>query len=399
MSAYRRVVAAAALSNLGDGIRVVALPLLAATLTRDPVAVAALTACAFLPWVLLGLPIGALVDRSRPETVMAIANVGRAILLTLLTVALLADVGSMPLLYGVAFLLGVGEAAYDNAAQSLIPKIVADADLEKANSALVTAERVGQDLIGPAAGGVLFAAALGLPFGLNAAALAVAVALLLGIRTPVPRPSESRSGPRAVLADTADGMRWLLRPHLIRTLILTGTVLTFLTMTWESTLVLLVTGPMGVGEAGYGIILAAGAIGGVAGALITPVLVRRFERRRLQVAALAACALVDLLLAVWPTPSTAAIAWGGTGGAFAVWNVLSVTLRQRLVPAALLGRVNSAARTLSISAVPLGALTGGVIATVDLRAPAWISGIGLTVLACWFALGTRTARASELERR
>ncbi|MGW4425073.1 MFS transporter [Streptosporangium sp. NPDC004631] len=399
MNAYPRVVAAAALSNLGDGIRVVALPLLAATLTRDPVLVAGLTACSFMPWVLFGLPLGALIDRSRPEAVMVVANVGRAALLFLLTAALLADVRSMLLIYGVAFLLGVGEAAYDNAAQSLVPKVVGDAGLERANSALVTAERVGQDLIGPAAGGVLFAVALALPFGLNTAALVVAVALLIGIRTAAPPPADSGRGARAVLTDMADGMRWLLRPHLVRTLVLAGAALTFLTMTWEATLVLLATGPMGVGEAGYGVVLAAGAVGGVAGAVITPLLVRRFDRRTLQVAALAVCALIDLTLAVVPTPVTAAVAWGGTGGAFAVWNVLSVTLRQRLVPPGLLGRVNSAARTLSISAVPLGALTGGAIASWDLRAPAWVSGIGLALLTAGFTLVTRARRNAVPEPR
>lgn len=388
MSAYHRIVAAATLSNLGDGIRVVALPLAVSGATRDPVLVAGLTACSFLPWVLFGLPIGALVDRGRPEAFMLAANAGRAVLLTVLTVALLADVRSVVLLYGVAFLLGVGEAAYDNAAQSLLPRIVADDRLERANSALVTAERVGQDLVGPAVAGVLFAAVAALPFGLNAAAVLLAAALLLGIRTTAP--AQARQGVRALFADMGEGLRWLLRPHYVRTLILTGTALTFLTMAWESTLVLLATGPMEVSEAGFGVLLAAGAVGGVAGAMITPWLVGRFERHHLQIAAPALCALVDLALAAFPTPATAALAWGGTGGAFAVWNVLSVTLRQRLVPAAMLARVNSAARMLSVTAVPLGALAGGAVAAWDLHAPAWISAIGLALLTGWYTLSSRS---------
>lgn len=396
---FPRLLAAATLSNLGDGVRVVALPLLAAATTRDPFAVSALTACAYLPWFLFGLPIGALVDRSRPETFMAWANTARTLLLAGLSLALLADIRSMLLLYALAFLLGIGEAAYDNAAQSLVPRVVADEKLEKANSALITAERVGQDLAGPALGGLLFAVSPVLPFGLNAAAMALGVLLLTRIRTAAP-PARDR-GPvvRTVVTDAAAGMRWLWRARFIRTIVLTGAALTFFTMAWEATLVLLARGPMGVSETGYGIMLAVGAIGGVAGSLLTPALVRRFERRALQITAIAATAALDLALAAYPHPALAALAWGGTGAAFAVWNVLSVTLRQRLVPAELLGRVNSANRTFSMAAVPLGALTGGAVADAfGLRAPLWMAAAALTVLAIAYAALTRTSAGDQPAR-
>ncbi|MGW6732453.1 MFS transporter [Streptomyces sp. NPDC055013] len=393
---FTRVVAAAALSNVGDGIRMVALPLLAAATTRDPFAVSALTAVAFLPWFLFGLPIGALVDRSRPERFMVWANTARTLLLVALTLALLADLRSMVLLYVLAFLLGIGEAAYDNAAQSLVPRVVADEKLEKANSALITAERVGQDLAGPALGGVLFALSPALPFGLNAAAMALGVLLLARLRTtatPVAVAPEGRVV-RSVVTDAVAGMRWLWRDRYVRTIVLTGTALTFFTMAWEATLVLLARGPMGVSETGYGVMLAVGAIGGVAGALVTPVLVRRFDRRALQITAIAVTAALDLALAAFPTPALAALAWGGTGAAFAVWNVLSVTLRQRLVPAGLLGRVNSANRTLSMAAVPLGAVTGGAVADAfGLRAPLWLAAGALTVLTVAYAALTRSGPA------
>ncbi|MFB9738353.1 MFS transporter [Streptomyces thermocoprophilus] len=395
---FTRVVAAAALSNIGDGIRMVALPLLAAATTRDAFAVSALTAVAFLPWFLFGLPIGALVDRSRPERFMVWANTARTLLLAMLALALLADLRSMAMLYVLAFLLGIGEAAYDNAAQSLVPRVVADENLEKANSALITAERVGQDLAGPALGGVLFALSPALPFGLNAAAMALGVLLLARLRTtavPVSTAPEGRVV-RTVVTDAVAGMRWLWRAHYVRTILLTGSALTFFTMAWEATLVLLARGPMGVSETGYGVMLAVGAIGGVAGSLVTPALVRRFDRRALQIAAIAVTAALDLALAAFPTPALAALAWGGTGAAFAVWNVLSVTLRQRLVPAGLLGRVNSANRTFSMAAVPLGAVTGGAVADAfGLRAPLWLAAGALTALTVAYAALTRSGPAPE----
>lgn len=393
---FTRLLVAATLSNLGDGVRVVALPLLAAATTRDPFAVSALTACIFLPWFLFGLPIGCLVDRNRPEIFMAWANTARTLLLVALGLALLADVRSMLLLYVMAFLLGVGEAAYDNAAQTLVPRVVADENLEQANSALITAERIGQDLAGPALGGLLFAVSPALPFGLNAAAMLLGVLLLTRIRTPPPPARPPGPIVRTVISDAAAGMRWLWRARFLRTIVITGAALTFFTMTWEATLVLLARGPMGVSESGYGIMLAIGAIGGVAGSLTTPALVRRFDRRALQITAIATTAVVVLALAAYPHPALAALAWGGTGAAFAVWNVLAVTLRQRLVPTELLGRVNSANRTFSMAAVPLGALTGGGVAhTFGLRAPLWTAGIALTVVALVYAVLSRDDTAGE----
>ena len=370
-----RVVIAAALSNLGDGLRVVALPLLAAALNPDPLLVSGLVVAAYLPWVLFGLPIGSLVDRGRPEVFMLVTNLGRAVLLGCLTAGLASGLASIWLLYVVAFLLGIGEAVYDNASQSLVPRLVPDQQLETANAALVTAERVGQDLVGPAVAGVLFTASVVLPFGLNAVLLAVAGLLLVGITTEVPK-LQRRGG---VLTETVAGMRWLWRDRFVRRLILTGACLVFTTWVWESTLVLLATGPVGLSAAGYGLVLGVGALGGVGGAVATPFLVARMDRWWLQLCSLGLCGLVDLLLAVAPNPITVALAWGGTGFGFAVWHVVSVSTRQRVVPVEILARVNSAARTLSITALPAGALAGGIAADIaGLRAPAVIAA-GMTL--------------------
>ncbi len=385
-----RVITAAALSNLGDGLRVVALPLLAVALTPDPLLVSGLVVAGYLPWVLFGLPIGSLVDRGRPEVFMLVTNVGRAVLLGLLTAGLAGGFTSIWLLYVVAFLLGIGEAIYDNASQSLVPRIVPDRQLESANSALVTAERVGQDLVGPAVAGVLFTASVVLPFGLNAVLLAAAGALLIGITTAAPRLTERGD----VLSETVAGMRWLWGNRFLRRLILTGACLVFTTWMWESTLVLLATGPVGLSAAGYGLVLGVGALGGVGGAVVTPLLVARVDRWHLQLGSLALCGLVDLLLALAPNWITVAVAWGGTGFGFAVWHVVSVSTRQRLVPAEILGRVNSAARTLSFTALPAGAFAGGIVADVaGLRAPAAIAA-GLTLaLLVVYALTSRSDRS------
>jgi MFS family permease len=389
---YGRIVSAAALANLSDGVREVALPLLAAALTRDTMLVSGLAACAYLPWLLLGMPIGTLVDRGRPERFMVAAGTCRCVLLTVLAVTLVTGHRSLVLLYVVAFLLGVGEAVHDNAAQSLIPRVVADRDLEKANSRLVTVERVGQDLAGPAIGGVLFAVGAASPFFLQTACLALAVILIMGVRTPAPEAAGPVLVLRGVFAQAAEGIRWLWRADAVRTVVTTGAAFTFLTQTWEPLLVLLVVETMGAAETTFGIVLALGAAGGILGALATPALVRRFDSRALQFSALAVTAAADLALAAFPNPPMAALALGLASTGFAVWNVLSVTLRQRQVPAAMLGRVNAANRTLSMTAAPLGALAGGAMAyLLDLRAPLWISGAALSLLTIRFGMRCRTA--------
>lgn len=392
------MIAAATLAHLGDGIRQVALPLLVVSMTRHPIAVSGLTAVSYLPWVLLGLPIGAYVDQNRPLVVATGANIGRGLLLALLAAALLAGYRSLPVLYVVVFILGAGEAAYDNAAQSLLPQVVSDAGLEKANGMLATVEQAGQDLAGPAIGGLIFAASAALPFGLNAAGLLLGAALMARIRTP-PRPAPARGLPvRQIIGQIPEGMRWLFRHRRVRTIIFAGTGLTFLVQLWQPLLVLLALGPMRVSQTGYGVMLALGSIAGVAGAMATPMLVRRFDQRPLQVFALAATAAGVLALAAFPNPVVTALAWGDTGFTFALWNVLSVTLRQRLVPPELLGRVNSASRTFSTAAVPLGALAGGAVANLGgLRVPFWLSGIAVAGLALAFA--ARTAPSVLPEKR
>ena len=161
-------------------------------------------------------------------------------------------------------------------------------------------------------------------------------------------------------------------------------------------LVLLVVDTMGAAQTTFGIVLALGAAGGILGALATPALVRRFEGRTLQVAALAVTAAADLALAAFPNPPMAALALGVVSTGFAVWNVLSVTLRQRQVPATLLGRVNAANRTLSMTAAPLGAVAGGAMAhLLDLRAPLWISGTALALLTVQFAVHTRNTGSPD----
>jgi MFS family permease len=156
---YHRLWTAAAISNLGDGIFLTALPLLAATLTRDPLPVSAVFAAGWLPWLLFGLLSGALADRWNRRRLMWVVDAARFVVVGGLGVAVIAGLATIPLLVGVAFLLGVGQTLFDSAAQSVIPALVGrdPQRLERANGQLFGAQQVTQQLSGPPLGGWLFA--------------------------------------------------------------------------------------------------------------------------------------------------------------------------------------------------------------------------------------------------
>ena len=179
---YRKLWTASTVSNLGDGVTEVAAPLLAATLTRDPVLVAGLAFAHRLPWLLFTLVSGALVDRLDRRRIMWTADAVRTAMIGLLGLAVYAGLANLPLLYAVFFVLGTAETLFDNASQAILPAVVDREKLEKANGRLFGAQLVANEFAGPPLGGILFAAAAAAPFLLDAGTFAAAAALVLAMR-------------------------------------------------------------------------------------------------------------------------------------------------------------------------------------------------------------------------
>jgi MFS family permease len=187
---FRLLWAASAASNLADGVSMVALPLLAASLTRDPLQIAAVAAAQRLPWLLFVLVSGVVIDRSDRRRLQQGANLGRTLLLVVLGAATLAGWSSIPLLLGVALLLSIAETLADTAAVALLPAVVERDDLERANGRLYTTQTVANEFVGPPVGGGLFALAAAAPLLLVAACYGLAaalVSLLRGNFQPLPR--------------------------------------------------------------------------------------------------------------------------------------------------------------------------------------------------------------------
>lgn len=370
-SAYRRLWSATALSNLGDGIRQAALPLLVVTMTSDPLLVAGVTVAGQLPWLLFGLVAGAVVDRVDRRRLVAGVDLVRVALLVALVVAVAGGFATgatgVVLVYLVAFGCGTGETLRDSAAATLLPPLVDDADLEKANGRLLTAEIAGNELVGPPLGGYLFGVALVLPFAVNGGTLAIAAALVLSL-PHLFAPVRTARGP--VRAEAAEGLRWLGRHRDLRALVgLTG-VFALTDSAWFAVLVLYVSEVLALPAYAYGLLLGVGAVGGLAGGALAARIVRATGPGWALSGALTAAAAGQALVGF--TGSVVVAATGLLVGSFAfgVWNVVGVTRRQRLTPPELLGRVMATSRTVTMIASLAGALVGGLVATAaGVRAP------------------------------
>jgi MFS family permease len=372
--AYWRLWWANAISSTGDGAFAAALPLLAVTTTQDPLLVSVVTAATYLPWLLLSLPAGAVVDRYDRATLMWRAQAVQAAVVAAVAILVVARQANIELLAAAGFLLGSAEVIFSNAAQSVLPDLVPPELLPKANGSQQVSLTVGESFLGPPVGSLLFAAAAALPFGLDAGSFAGSAALL----ATLPRTGHAPNNPKRpkIRAQIAEGLRWLVGHRLLRVIAVLLGIYNFANQMGQAILVLLATQTLHVSTRGYGLLLAASAVGSVVGGLVNPVLTRRLGLLPSLVlpALVNAAAFVGIGLA--PGPAVVAVLLAAQGFAVAMWNVVTVSLRQRVVPGHLLGRVNSVYRMLGWGLMPLGALAGGFVAhAAGLRAPYIVAGL------------------------
>lgn len=385
---YWRLWWANAISSTGDGAFVAALPLLAVTISRDPRLVAVVTAASYLPWMVLSLPAGALVDRYDRATLMWRAQAVQAAVVAAVAVLVIFRTANIAVLGLAGLLLGSAEVVFGNAAQAVLPALVPPELLARANGSQQVSLTVGETFLGPPAGSLLFAAAAALPFGLDAASFAGSAALLARLprtsRSQEPRSQQAGQPQITVRTQIAEGLRWLFRHRLLRVVAILLGVFNFGNQMGQAVLVLLATQALHVGTRGYGLLLAVTAAGSVIGGLVSPAVIRRLGMLPSLVIAGAADAACFAGLGLAPDPAAAALMLAGQGLAVTMWNVVTVSLRQQVVPAHLLGRVNSVYRMLGWGLMPLGALAGGFVAhAAGLRAPYVVAGLicGVCLLA------------------
>ncbi|EYR64337.1 major facilitator transporter [Actinotalea ferrariae CF5-4] len=410
---FHHLLGATALSNLSDGILQVGIPLLALTLTSSPLQLSLVAAAAGLPWLLLGLHVGVLVDRYDRARLLGLATATRVLVLVAATVGAATGALGLPLLVALVLAFGIAEVVADSAAGALVPAVVRTAQLHAANSRLMGAQQLANAFLGGPAAGVLVALGAGWLFGVPAALCTATLLLVVrGLLDRGERPigSGPRSGTGAALSGPAssgrapsgpeparstvrseirEGLQFLLRHRVVRPLLLGATVLNFASAGYFAVFPLWVVGPdsaVGLRAELFGLLTAALAVGAIAGAVLSDRLGRRLREMpvvRVCWAAQAGLLAVPVLVPRVEALVVTALLLGLTN---MVGNVVTRSMRQRMIPGHLLGRVGGAASVLGYGSMPLGALIGGVVGEA-LGLPAVL--LGAAVLS--FAAAARVA--------
>ncbi|MFD1659840.1 MFS transporter [Streptomyces caeni] len=372
---FGRLWTAAVVSRFGDALRTAALPLLAVRLTDDPLAVASVTACGYVPWLLFGLLGGAVADRVDQRRAMWAVDTVRGLVVACFALAVALGHASVPLLLALAFSLTSLQTLFDNASTALLPSLVDPEALGGANARLMTGQQVAGGLLAGPCVPLLLAAGAYMPFAADAGTYLLAAALVASLRTRPPEREPSPAG-STLRAEIGDGLRALRRDRVLRA-VCAATLLCNIGMgALIGTLVLQVTGWLHAGSAGYAAAMTAYAAGSLAGGFLAQRIARRTGRARALL--VAGSVQTSSLLLMGTVRHLGALLAGMLllGAMGMVWNVNQITLMQSRSPASMVGRIASAFRTASTSGAPLGALLGGAVARMyGLNGPALLTAV------------------------
>ncbi len=398
-ASYWKLWTSSGLSNLADGVFKVALPLLAVQLTQSPTLIAGLTVAATLPWLLFALTAGALADRLDRRKLMLWANLSRALLPALLVAVILLDFGSIWALYVVALMVGVAETLYDTSAQSIMPQVVHRDQLSRANGRLYAVELTTNQFVGPPLGGLLVAIGVIAGFAVPAALWFAAVGGLLLIPGAFRTEREQKTTLRF---DIGEGLRFLWNQKILRTLAVMTGVFNFASSGAFAVLVLFAVGPaseMELSEVGFGLLLTTSALGAFVGSFISEWAEAKLGRSKSLALTIFGAALFVGAPAVTDNPYVLGPIFFVGGMLIVLWNVITVSLRQRITPNRLLGRVNSAYRLLAWGTMPLGAAVGGLLGLwLGLQAMFGIMGVlTLALLGMMPILTDKAIAAADVE--
>ena len=386
---FRLLWAGQSVSELGSQVSSLAIPLLAIDrLHAGPFAIGLLTTMSTLPFLLVGLPAGAWIDRVRRRPVLIAADVGRAVVLGSVPAAWAFSVLTMTQLYLVSLTAGILTVFFDVAYQSYLPALVTREKLVEGNAKLAGSMAVAQ-VAGPATAGVLVEAVGAATAVLtDAASFVVSFLSLVAIRAPEDRPTPGRENSQTTLrTEIAEGLHFVWREPRIRNVSLATATSNLFGSMGLSVSLLFFRKQIHLSPARIGVLLTAGAAGGVLGAVLAARFARRFGLGRTILGAIVVCGIGELAYPlVTPGNASALIIAGGflASAGSVVYNVNQVSLRQALCPLPLQGRMNASVRTIVWGCMPIGAFVGGVLgATIGLRQTLWVAGIGAFTAFTW----------------
>ena len=380
-ASYWKLWSATAISNLGDGIAAVAYPWLASAVTRSPFLIALSVVVSRLPWLVFTLFAGVLTDRFNRKRIVVAMNVFNGLLTLVVAAFVYLERESLPSLneltsitdletnyslYFVilitAFLFGLAEVLRDNTAQTMMPAVVQEKDLEKANGRMWSAESLTNSFIGPPLGSFIVSIAIFLPFFVDAVTFFIAAALIAVMKPTVKSfKPEEKSGKINFRAEIKEGFGWLWQHELLRPMAIILGLVNGIAALSGAIFILFAQEVLDTTVFIFAVLGTAAAVGGILGGLLGPKVSAKIGRGRSLALALFTMPLMALLIGfsslwylVWVFVALETFT-------AVLWNVVTVSLRQSLIPSHLLGRVNSVYRFFAWGTIPIGTLLGGTL--------------------------------------
>jgi MFS family permease len=381
--AFNRLWAASIFSNLADGLATTAFPLLAISLTRDPVLIAIAGGLVMLPWLLFAIPIGTLVDAINRKYILAGADAARALLAAALTLTIAFDVITIYLLFLFIFAAGICEVFADTASQTVLPSVVEKEKLEVANSRMEMTMTVIQNFIGAPIGALIYAVAMVAPFIANSVAFALAAMLCLTIPLKFVKAQREndKTGFPAFREDMKFGISFLWNHHDIRRLVLASSAIGFAFSFATATMILLLVEELNLNPKHFGVLITALGVSSLLGAISAPKMAEKFGRGKAMTFGMVAS--TSVIFAAAFAPNLAVFIALELISSFAIlhWNIILMSTYQRLIPQEIYGRVHGARRTIVWGSMPIASLLGGFAAKIDLRLPWLIGGLAAVLIA------------------
>lgn len=375
---FNRIWSAGLITNLADGVLRLAAPLLAITLTKDPVLISLLSALSLLPWLFFAVPIGAIVDRVDRRKALFFGNIARAIIGLFVSYIVYQEAVTIEILLFATFLWGVCEVLVDTTSQAILPEILKSDQLERGNSRLNTAEVIVAQFVGTPLGGFLYAIAIALPFFLSGIGFAIA-ALIVSIfpfqtsLKPAPR-SPDDPAPH-FFNEIKFGIKYMYEEKRIFHLVVITTLLGFFFSLANAILPLFIIEELGVEPRYLGILFAIQGVGALAGSVLAPRISKAMGRGKALALNLFIASLPVFLIGLVPNVWYFLFLSVIIGATISVWNILLMSVYQSIIPRELYGRIHGARRTIVWGLMPIGSVIGGFVAREGLRLPYIIGGL------------------------
>jgi len=375
---------ASLITNLVDGVLRLAAPLLAVSLTDDPILIGAMSALGLLPWLIFAIPIGALVDRVNRGKALVLGNGLRAVIALFIAFAVSQGFINIWLLLLAVFLFGICEVLVDTTSQAVLPQILDKSNYERGNSRLQISEVIVAQFAGAPLSGLLYAVSIALPFYFSTSGFVVAALLILILpfkrEINVGKRGDQKEEKLGLKGDIKFALNYLYQDKQIFSIVVITTSLGFFYSLSNSIAPLFILKELNVSPALFGVVLAIQGVGALAGSIAAPMASKLLGRGRALALNIFLASFLVILIGISPNAYLFTAVSVVIGFTISVWNILLMSLYQSLIPPELYGRIHGARRTIVWGLMPIGALLGGVIARGGLRLPFIIGGAIATLI-------------------